>query len=238
MKANQVLIPKHVAIIMDGNGRWAKKRFMPRIAGHKKGAQVFRTISKHCSTLGIKYFTAYAFSTENWNRSKEEIDGLMNILRNYLKDFFVSRDDYIGFRTKFIGDKSILSQDIVELMNEIEEESKNYDKINVNIAVNYGSRQEIVMAVKSIGQQIKDNKININDVDIDLVSNYLYTKGQPDPDLIIRTSGEQRISNFLLWQSAYAEYVFTQVLWPDFTPKCFDEAIEIFQKRQRRYGGA
>ena len=162
----------------------------------------------------------------------------MNILRNYLKDFFVSRDDYIGFRTKFIGDKSILSQDIVELMNEIEEESKNYDKINVNIAVNYGSRQEIVMAVKSIGQQIKDNKININDVDIDLVSNYLYTKGQPDPDLIIRTSGEQRISNFLLWQSAYAEYVFTKVLWPDFTPKCFDEAIEIFQKRQRRYGGA
>lgn len=232
-----IILPKHVAIIMDGNGRWAKKRFLPRIMGHKKGAQVFRTISKHCSNLGIKYFTAFAFSTENWSRSKEEIDGLMNILRDYLKDFFVSRDDYVGFRTKFIGDKSVLAKDIVDLMNKIEKESENYDKVNVNIAVNYGSRQEILNAVKKISQDSLDGNLNIKDIDLNTISDYLFTKNQPDPDLIIRTSGEKRISNFLLWQAAYSEFVFTDVLWPDFTTDCFDKAIDEFKKRQRRYGG-
>lgn len=234
MKKNLLELPKHVAIIMDGNGRWAKKRFLPRIMGHKKGAKVFKTISKHCSQLGIKYFTVFAFSTENWSRSKAEIEGLMDILRDYLKDFFISRNDYVGFKTKFIGDKSVLAQDIVDLMNKIEKESENYDKVNVNIAVNYGSRQEILRAVKNI---LKDG-LEIKDIDIDTISNYLYTTNQPDPDLIIRTSGEKRISNFLLWQSAYSEFVFTDVLWPDFTTDCFDAAIEEFKKRQRRYGGA
>lgn len=238
MKNQSIVLPKHVAIIMDGNGRWAKKRLMPRIMGHKKGAKVFRTISKHCSNLGIKYFTAYAFSTENWKRSQDEISGLMDILRDYLKDFFVSRDDYDGFRTKFIGDRSVLAPDIIDLMNEIEKESAQYDNINVNIAINYGSRQEILRAVKNIAQDSVENKIKTKDINIDLISDYLYTANQPDPDLIIRTSGEERISNFLLWQAAYSEFVFTDVLWPDFTPECFDKAVEEFSSRQRRYGGA
>ncbi len=237
MKKRLTVLPKHVAVIMDGNGRWAKKRFLPRIMGHKKGAQVFRTISKHCSNLGIKYFTVYAFSTENWKRSQDEINGLMNILRDYLKDFFVSRDDYIGFKTKFIGDRSVLDKDIIDLMNEIEKESAQYDKINVNIAINYGSRQEIFNALKNIVQDSIDGKLKNDELKMDLISSYLYTRNQPDPDLIIRTSGEKRISNFLLWQSAYSEFVFTDVLWPDFTPECFDDALAEFGERQRRYGG-
>ncbi len=236
-KTSFEVLPEHVAIIMDGNGRWAKRRFLPRIMGHKKGAEVFKKISKHCSKLGIKYFTAYAFSTENWNRSKNEVNGLMNILRDYLKDFFISRSDYVGFKTKFIGDRSVLASDIVNLMDRIEEESSQYNKINVNIAVNYGSRQEILNAIQKISLDVKDGNLDPYSIDVNLVSNYLYTKGQPDPDLIIRTSGEERISNFLLWQAAYSEFVFTDVLWPDFTPNCFDKAIIEFGKRQRRYGG-
>jgi undecaprenyl diphosphate synthase len=222
---------------MDGNGRWAKKRFMPRIVGHKKGARVFRQISKHCSSIGVKYFTAYAFSTENWNRPADEVSGLMNILRDYLRDFFISRQDYVGFKTKFIGDISLFDPDIIQLMKEIEEDSSQYDDINVNIAVNYGGRQEICSAVKKIAEDIEKGVISSNDINSDIISNNLYTANQPDPELIIRTSGEQRISNFLLWQSAYAEYVFTNILWPDFTPKDLDNAIDEFRKRQRRYGG-
>lgn len=234
---NSKHLPEHIAIIMDGNGRWAKKRFMPRIMGHKKGAKVFRQISKHCSNIGVKYFTAYAFSTENWNRPADEVNGLMNILREYLKDFFISREDYIGFRTKFIGDISFFQSDIVELMKEIEEESSQYNNINVNIAVNYGGRQEILGATKKIATDVEKGIITSADITLDTISDNLYTAGQPDPELIIRTSGEERISNFLLWQSAYAEYVFTDVLWPDFTSKDLDNAIEEFSKRKRRYGG-
>ena len=237
MKEEKIVIPKHICVIMDGNGRWAKKRFMPRIMGHKKGAEVFKKISKHCAESGVKYFTAYAFSTENWNRSKDEVDGIKNILRDYLKDFFVHPEDYTGYKIKFIGDKSAFEDDIVDMMNQIEKDSYSCKKLNVNIAVNYGSRQEILRAVKQILKEKEEGKIKIEDIDIYTISDHLYTKNQPDPDLVIRTSGEFRISNFLLWQSAYTEYIFTDVLWPDFTTDHFDKAIIEFGKRQRRYGG-
>ena len=232
-----LIIPKHVGIIMDGNGRWAKKRLLPPIMGHKKGAEVFKKISKHCAKSGIKYFTAYAFSTENWNRSKDEISGLMNLFKDYLEDFFISRNDYQGYKVKFIGDKNPLNQDIKDFMNKIELETDNCDGINVNIAINYGGRQEIVKAAKEIAMDVATGKIKADMINMDLLSSYLYTCGQPDTDLIIRTSGEKRLSNFLLWQSSYSEFVFTDVLWPDFNEDHFDEAINEYIKRQRRYGG-
>lgn len=230
-------LPRHVAVIMDGNGRWAKRKLLPRLMGHKKGAKVFKTISSHCKSLGIKYFTVYAFSTENWRRSQEEISGLMDILREYLKDFFVYKEDYIGYRTKFIGDKSIIEPDIVDLMEKIEKESEQYDDININIAINYGARQEILSAVKQILSDINLGIVDETQISLDDISNRLYTANQPDPDLLIRTGCEKRLSNFLLWQSAYTELFFTDVLWPDFSPDCFDMAIAEFKNRQRRFGG-
>lgn len=229
-------IPKHIGIIMDGNGRWAKKRHMPRSAGHNQGGKVFRKIARYCSDIGVKYLTVYAFSTENWKRPQEEIDALMKLFKEYLdealRDF---KDDSIVVR--FIGDKSPFDKELQELMIENEEGSKDRDGMVLNIAMNYGSRDEIVRAVKGISENVKNGIIDIDSIDETMVSEYLYTANQPDPDLIIRPSGEYRISNFLLWQCAYSEFVIMNTLWPDFSTDDLDEAIRIFNNRNRRFGG-
>ncbi|MGB5089284.1 MAG: polyprenyl diphosphate synthase, partial [Ruminococcus bromii] len=199
-------LPSHIGIIMDGNGRWAKKRGLPRKAGHRQGAKTFRTITRYCSDIGIKYLTVYAFSTENWKRPQEEVDALMSLFKSYLNEALEDfKDDSIV--VKFIGDKSGFNDELRELMIENEESSKDRDGMVLNIAMNYGSRDEIVRAVRNISEDVKNGKISSDDITENLFSNYLYTAGQPDPDLIIRPSGEYRISNFLLWQSAYTEFV-------------------------------
>ena len=233
---SELNIPKHIGIIMDGNGRWAKKRHMPRSAGHNQGGKVFRKIARYCSDIGVKYLTVYAFSTENWKRPQEEIDALMKLFKEYLdealRDF---KDDSIVVR--FIGDKSPFDKELQELMIENEEGSKDRDGMVLNIAMNYGSRDEIVRAVKGISENVKNGIIDIESIDETMVSEYLYTANQPDPDLIIRPSGEYRISNFLLWQCAYSEFVIMNTLWPDFSTDDLDEAIRVFNNRNRRFGG-
>ena len=230
------VLPEHIGIIMDGNGRWAKKRKLPRSAGHNAGGKVFRKISRYCSDIGIKYLTVYAFSTENWKRPKEEIDALMKLFKDYLEEALSDfKDDSIIVR--FIGDKTPFSDELKALMIENEEGSKDRDGMVLNIAMNYGSRDEIVRAVKNISENVKEGVLDIDSIDEDLISDNLYTAGQPDPDLVIRPSGEYRISNFLLWQSAYTEFVIMNKLWPDFTEKDLDEAIDIYNNRNRRFGG-
>ena len=232
----EINLPEHIGIIMDGNGRWAKKRMLPRSAGHKAGAQTFRKITRYCSDIGIKHLTVYAFSTENWKRPKDEVSALMNLFKSYLEEALSDfKDDSIV--VKFIGDKSVFPDDLRNLMIENEESSKDRNGMVLNIAMNYGSRDEIVRAVKSISEKVVSNKIDINDIDEQLISDHLYTSGQPDPDLIIRPSGEYRISNFMLWQSAYSEYVIMNKLWPDFTSDDLDEALKIYSQRNRRLGG-
>lgn len=232
----EINLPEHIGIIMDGNGRWAKKRMLPRSAGHKAGAQTFRKITRYCSDIGIKHLTVYAFSTENWKRPKDEVSALMNLFKSYLEEALSDfKDDSIV--VKFIGDKSVFPDDLKNLMIENEESSKDRNGMVLNIAMNYGSRDEIVRAVKSISEKVVSNKIDINDIDEQLISDHLYTSGQPDPDLIIRPSGEYRISNFMLWQSAYSEYVIMNKLWPDFTSDDLDEALKIYSQRNRRFGG-
>ena len=232
----EINLPEHIGIIMDGNGRWAKKRMLPRSAGHKAGAQTFRKITRYCSDIGIKHLTVYAFSTENWKRPKDEVSALMNLFKSYLEEALSDfKDDSIV--VKFIGDKSVFPDDLRNLMIENEESSKDRNGMVLNIAMNYGSRDEIVRAVKSISEKVVSNKIDINDIDEQLISDHLYTSGQPDPDLIIRPSGEYRISNFMLWQSAYSEYVIMNKLWPNFTSDDLDEALKIYSQRNRRFGG-
>lgn len=233
--SNNTALPVHVGIIMDGNGRWAKNRGLPRKAGHKKGAETFRSIARYCNKLGIKYLTVYAFSTENWKRPKDEIDGIMNLLRRYLVDAKNHKAENI--KTKFIGDLSVLDSDLQEKIALSELESENFTGLVLNIAINYGGQDEIVHSMKEIATLIKQGDIDIDDIDKDLIQKNLYTKDQPPIDLVIRPSGEQRLSNFLLWQTAYAEFVFLDVLWPDFNEKQLDYALEIFQKRNRRFGG-
>ena len=229
-------LPSHIGIIMDGNGRWAKKRGLPRKAGHRQGAKTFRTITRYCSDIGIKYLTVYAFSTENWKRPQEEVDALMSLFKSYLNEALEDfKDDSIV--AKFIGDKSGFNDELRELMIENEESSKDRDGMVLNIAMNYGSRDEIVRAVRNISEDVRNGKISSDDITENLFSNYLYTAGQPDPDLIIRPSGEYRISNFLLWQSAYTEFVIMNKLWPDFQKSDLDEALKIYSARNRRYGG-
>lgn len=235
-KAYKYPLPEHIGIVMDGNGRWAKKRMLPRSAGHNAGGKVFREIARYCSDIGVKYLTVYAFSTENWKRPEEEVSALMKLFKDYLKEALSDfKDDSIV--VKFIGDKSPFDKELQDLMIENEEGSKNRDGMVLNIAMNYGSRDEIVRAVKLISSEVKEGNLNIDSIDEALVSNYLYTANQPDPDLIIRPSGEYRISNFLLWQSAYTEFVIMNKLWPDFKPEDLDEAIKIFNQRNRRFGG-
>ena len=228
-------IPTHIAIIMDGNGRWAKKRGLPRSAGHAAGSKNFKTIARFCNKIGVKYLTVYAFSTENWRRPKEEVDALMNIFRDYLKDTQNFLQENISLQ--FIGSPEGLADDIIKLMKKAEKDSKNATGLHVNLAINYGGRDEIVNAAKNISNYIKKGELQAEDITEDLISSNLYTKGQPDPDLIIRPSGEYRTSNFLVWQSAYSEYWFSNVLWPDFKPKHLLEAIDDYNKRNRRFGG-
>lgn len=224
-------VPTHIAIIMDGNGRWAKKRGLPRNAGHAAGSKTFKAIARYCNKIGVKHLTVYAFSTENWKRPKEEVDGIMNILRDYLKD----SKNYIkeNIMLKFIGDRTLLPDDIKQLMLTAEDDSKNATGLCCYIAVNYGGRDEIVHAVRKIAA----SGISPDDITERTVSDNLYTNYYPDPDLVIRPSGEQRLSNFLIWQSAYSEFWFSDVLWPDFKPQHIDEAIAEYNKRNRRYGG-
>lgn len=234
---SDIILPVHVGIIMDGNGRWAKKRGLPRSAGHSAGAQNFRTITKYCSTIGIKHLTVYAFSTENWKRPKEEIDSLMNLFKSYLEEALRDfKDEDIVVR--FIGDKTAFSPDLQALIKENEESSAHRTGMVLNLAMNYGGRDEIVRAARQIAREVQNGTTEIDKIDVQMVSDHLYTAGQPDPDLIIRPSGEYRISNFLLWQSAYAEYVILDdVLWPDFTKKMLDQALIEYAKRNRRFGG-
>ncbi len=229
-------IPTHVAIIMDGNGRWAKKRLMPRNYGHKAGAKVVEQICEDAHNLGIKYLTVYAFSTENWRRSVEEVTGIMNLLRSYLQDC-IERASKNNMRVRVIGDRTALDKDIVEKIQELEEKTSIYDGLNFTIALNYGGRDEIRRAVKEIATEVKMGKINPEDVDEQLISSKLDTCDVPDPDLMIRTSGELRLSNYLVWQLAYTEFYFTDVLWPDFNIEDLKEAIRYFNGRERRYGG-
>lgn len=229
-------LPVHIGIIMDGNGRWAKKRGLPRKAGHSAGAKTFRKITRYCSDIGIKYLTVYAFSTENWKRPEDEVNSLMNLFKSYLEEALADfKDDSIV--VKFIGDKSQFNEELRNLMIENEESSKDRDGMVLNIAMNYGSRDEIVRAVRNICNDVKNGNINDKEINEQLVSDYLYTSGQPDPDLIIRPSGEYRISNFLLWQSAYTEFVIMNKLWPDFEKSDLDEALKLYSQRNRRYGG-
>ena len=224
-------LPEHIAIIMDGNGRWAKKRKMPRSAGHVAGAKTFKTIARYCNKIGLKYLTVYAFSTENWKRPKDEVDGIMNLLRDYLKDAENFKDENI--RVRFIGDREPLADDIKQLMAKNEYASRNATGLTLYIAINYGGRDEITHAVKEI---VKEG-ITPENITEDVISNHLYTKDCPDPDFIIRPSGEYRLSNYLIWQSAYTEYWFSDILWPEFTTHHLDKAIEDYNKRNRRFGG-
>lgn len=229
-------VPKHIGIIMDGNGRWAKKRLMPRVLGHKQGAKTLDVLLNSAKGLGVEHITVYAFSTENWKRTEEEVSGIMGILREYINKYF---RDYINsdFRVDSIGDLSALTPELQKDIAELKEVSKDKKGIHLTIAMNYGGRDELKRAIKQIAQDAKDNKIDVNDINEELISSYLDSAGTPDPELIIRTSGELRTSNFLMWQSAYSEYYITDKLWPDFTIEDFKEAISVYQNRDRRFGG-
>lgn len=229
-------IPEHVAIIMDGNGRWAKKRLMPRNFGHKAGANTVEQICEDAYNLGIKYLTVYAFSTENWKRSVEEVTGIMNLLRKYLSNAY-ERASANNMRVRVIGDRSALDADIVELIDKLEKDTEVFDGLNFTIALNYGGRDEIKRAVQDIAERVKSGELEPADIDEKLISATLDTKELPDPDLMIRTSGEYRISNYLIWQLAYTEYYFTDVLWPDFDIEELKRAIRYYNGRDRRYGG-
>ena len=224
-------LPRHIAIIMDGNGRWAKKRSLPRSAGHIAGAKTFKEIARYCNKIGLEYLTVYAFSTENWKRPKEEVAGIMKLLRDYLKDAENFKDENI--KVKFLGNLEPLDDDIKELIEKNEKGSENAIGLKLNIAINYGGRDEITRAVRKIVQE----GINPDDITEDVISSHLYTTGMPDPDFIIRPSGEYRLSNYLIWQSAYAEYWFSDILWPDFKPKHLEKAIDDYNHRNRRFGG-
>lgn len=236
MQENKWKIPNHVAIIMDGNGRWAKKKRMPRNYGHTQGSKVAEKICEDAYKMGIKYLTLYAFSTENWARPKEEVDALMKLLSTYLSNS-IKTSSKNNMRVRVIGDRSGLSPEIIKSINELEEASKNNTGLNFQVAINYGSRNEITRAVKSLAKDLKENIINVDDIDEALFTNYLDTKDIPDPDLLIRTSGEQRLSNYLLWQLAYTEFYFTDTLWPDFTKEDLSKAIEQYNSRTRNFGG-
>lgn len=224
-------LPRHVAIIMDGNGRWAKRRGLPRSAGHAAGAETFRRIATYCKNIGIEYLTVYAFSTENWKRSQEEVSAIMSLLKNYLREA-VDTMERDGVRLHFLGDTSVLSPELRELISETDEISKRIHGMQANICLNYGGRDEIVRAAKTWAEDPERK-----DLTEAVFSDYLYSKDIPDPELVIRPSGEERISNFLLWQSAYSEFFFTDTLWPDFSEKDLDKAIEAFKRRDRRFGG-
>ena len=229
-------VPQHVAIILDGNGRWAKKRGMPRNYGHAQGAKNVEKICEEAWRMGLKYLTVYAFSTENWNRPQNEVDALMKLLRNYMKTCLktAAQND---MKVRVIGDITRLDEDIQKRILELEEATKDNGGLNFQIAINYGSRDEMIRAMKKLSDDCMKGSVKAEDITEELFSDYLDTKGIPDPDLLIRTSGELRLSNFLLWQLAYAEFYFTDVPWPDFTKEELEKAVVQYNSRDRRYGG-
>ena len=235
-KADMEHLPRHVAIIMDGNGRWAKRRGLPRTAGHAAGAETFRTVATFAKEIGLEYLTVYAFSTENWKRPQEEVDAIMGLLEKYLHEA-IDRMAKDKVKMAFFGDLSPLTPKLLDLCRQTEEISKGYDGCQVNICLNYGGRDEIIRAARAYAADCTEGRADPNHLTEETFGNYLFSAGVPDPDLIIRPSGEVRISNFLLWQSAYAEFYFTNVLWPDFTPDELLKAIADYQHRSRRYGG-
>ena len=226
---------EHIAIIMDGNGRWAKKQGLPRSMGHKKGAEIVKEIAKAANEKGVKFLTLYAFSTENWGRPKDDVDTLMSLLRQYLKTD-LSELKKNNIRIRFIGERNMLDADIVQNMHRLERETQDNTGMCLCLAISYGARQEILQAAQKLAALVKNGDLSESDVDIQNFSAMLYTHEMPDPDIVIRTSGEQRISNFLLWQAAYAEFFFTKTLWPDFSAQELDDIIEQFKSRERRYG--
>ena len=232
---SQIILPAHVGIIMDGNGRWAKKRGLPRKAGHREGAKTFRTITRYCSDIGIKYLTVYAFSTENWKREKAEVDTLMDLLRHYLDSGFKELQENKA-RIVFIGEREMLADDIIAKMNKIEADTAENSEVTLCVALSYGGQQEIVAAARKLAEKVQKGEMKVKDINIETFGNALYTAGIPAPDLLVRTSGEERISNFLLWQLAYTEFYFTPTLWPDFNEKELKQIIEQYQTRERRYG--
>lgn len=229
-------VPQHIAIILDGNGRWAKKKGMPRSYGHTQGSKNVERICEDAYKMGVKYLTVYAFSTENWKRPKDEVDTLMNLLRNYMKTCLKTAEKN-RMRVRVIGDKTALAEDIQKRIAELEEATKDNDGLCFQIALNYGSRDEMLRAMKKLAADCVDGKVGLEQVDEGLFETYLDTHDIPDPDLMIRTSGEQRLSNYLLWQLAYSEFYFTDVLWPDFTKEDLEKAIEYYNCRDRRFGG-
>lgn len=229
-------IPRHVAIIMDGNGRWAKKRFLPRTYGHMQGSKIVEKIIRDAGDLGIEYLTVYAFSTENWKRSEEEVGTLMKLLSKYLTDC-IQKCNKDNMKVKVIGDISRLSDELKEKILHIEEISKNNTGLQFTMALNYGSRDEIIRSMKRMIEDMVEKNKNVDDINEILFEQYLDTKDMPDPDLMIRTSGEERLSNFMLWQLAYTEFYFTDVLWPDFSREELIKAIEYYNGRNRRFGG-
>lgn len=228
-------IPQHIAIIMDGNGRWAKKRMMPRNYGHAQGSKIVETICEEAYRMGIKYLTVYAFSTENWNRPREEVDSLMKLLKSYMKDCLKTSSKN-NMKVRILGDISKLDQNLQESILNLEKESSKNTGLNFQVALNYGGRDEIVRGIKKVAVDYQTGKLNLDDIDIDTFSTYLDTEGIPDPDLLIRTSGELRLSNFMLWQLAYTEFYVTDTLWPDFNKNELKKAVEFYHSRNRRYG--
>ena len=228
-------LPKHTAIIMDGNRRWARNKGLPVALGHKEGAKTLEKIVRYAKNIGIKYITVYAFSTENWKRSEEEVSTLMNLMMNYLESYS-KRADSENIKVQILGNRQGLSDKMNDLIEKCMERTKDNTGITFNIALNYGGRDEILGAVKNIAEKIQNNEMKIEDITEQTISDNLYTKGQPDPDLLIRTSGEIRLSNFLPWQLVYSEFVFVDKNWPDFSEKDLDEAIEEYQKRNRKFG--
>lgn len=236
LDTNQIPPPRHIAIIMDGNGRWAKKRGLPRTAGHAAGAETFRKIANYCRTLGVEYLTVYAFSTENWKRSQDEVTAIMKLLGNYLREALQDMEkNHVRF--KFFGDLTRLSPELRQLCEDAESRSADFADVQVNFCLNYGGRDELVKACRNFSADVLAGKYVPEDLSEELLSSYLYSRDVPDPELIIRPSGELRTSNFLLWQSAYSEYVFMDVLWPDFGPDDLDRAIAQYHGRNRRFGG-
>lgn len=235
MTAEEKKIPRHIAIILDGNGRWAKKRGLPRNMGHTQGSRVVEKICRAAYDLGVEYLTVYAFSTENWSRPPEEVNALMKLLSSYLKDCLkTSRKN--NMRVRILGDISALDISFQEMIKQLEEDSAENTGLNFQVALNYGSRDEILRAVKKVIEDCEEGKLKREELDIDCFSSYLDTAGIPDPDLLIRTSGEMRLSNYLLWQLAYTEFYFTDVLWPDFNKEELEKAIDYYNKRDRRFG--
>lgn len=228
-------LPQHVGFIMDGNGRWAKKRGLPRSFGHREGAKNFKKIVRYCKDIGLKNISFYAFSTENWQRPKDEVDTIMELFREYIVD--VRKHLSENTRMIFLGDKSVFDDDLCEKMIRLEEDTAHYTEMNLLMAVNYGGRDEIAHAARMLAQQVREGTLDPDDITEQSIADNLYTKGIPDVDLVIRPSGELRLSNYLIWQCAYAEYYFTDILWPDFTPAELDKALIDFDGRHRRFGG-